>query len=134
VAIMGASGYTGLELLRLLVRHPQVEITLLSTSRDESPEIGSVHPQLLGLLDLQLDNASVDRIAERADCVFGCLPHAASACVMAQLLAHDLKVIDLSADYRLTDRSVYEQWYGVTHPDADRLGKVPYGLPEFYRE
>jgi N-acetyl-gamma-glutamyl-phosphate reductase len=134
VAILGASGYTGFELIRLLLRHPQVEITLLTTSRDGSPAIESVHPQLLGRLDLKLENASASRIAEQADCVFGCLPHAASAAVMADLLKHHLRVIDLSADYRLADRQIYEQWYGVTHPDADRLGKVPYGLPEFYRD
>ena len=62
------------------------------------------------------------------------LPHAASAEVVSTLLAQGLKVVDFSADYRLTDRAVYEQWYGVTHPDAERLGKTPYGLPELYRE
>ena len=134
VAILGASGYTGLELLRLLLRHPGVEVTLLSTSRDETPAITTVHPQLTGLCDLHLQQASPGQIAEVADCVFGCLPHAASAAVMAELLSHGLKVVDLSADYRLNDRDVYERWYGVTHPDAERLGKVPYGLPEFYRE
>src|SRR5690606_39048090 len=122
VAILGASGYTGLELLRLLLRHPHVEITLLSTSRDESPPIGAVHPQLLGRIDLKLESATPQRVAEQADCVFGCLPHAASAQVMSELLAHNLKVIDLSADYRLVDAAVYEKWYGLPHPDAGRLG------------
>ncbi len=134
VAILGASGYTGLELLRILLRHPEVEVTLLSTSRDESPAISAVHPQLTGQITLHLEQANPGQIAERADCVFGCLPHAASAAVMAELLNHKLKVIDLSADYRLNSRDVYETWYGVSHPDAARLGRVPYGLPELYRD
>lgn len=134
VAILGASGYTGLELLRILLRHPEVEVTLVSTSREESPALSAVHPQLTGQLGLHLEQATPAEIAERADCVFGCLPHAASAAVMAELLDHKLKVIDLSADYRLNSREVYETWYGVSHPDAGRLGQVPYGLPELYRE
>lgn len=134
VAILGASGYTGLELLRLLLRHPQVEIALVGTSRDETPSLASVHPSLTGQLDLSLENASPAAIAERADCVFGCLPHAASADFVAKLMKYDVKIVDLSADYRLTSPQVYQQWYGGAHPDADRLGKVPYGLPEFYRE
>lgn len=134
VATLGASGYTGLELLRLLLRHPQVEVTLVGTSRDESPSIASVHPSLTGQLELKLENAAPATIAERADCVFGCLPHAASAEFVAKLMEYDVKIVDLSADYRLTSPHIYEQWYGVAHPDADRLGQVPYGLPEFYRE
>src|SRR5690606_2863770 len=117
VAILGASGYTGLELLRLLLRHPQVEITLVGTSRDESPSIASVHPSLTGQLDLVLENATPASIAERADCVFGCLPHAASAEFVAQLVQYDVKIVDLSADYRLTSPQVYQQWYGGAHPD-----------------
>ncbi len=134
VAILGASGYTGLELLRLLLRHPQVEITALTTRRDESPHIAEVHPQLTGQLDLRLEKLSTAETAERADAVFACLPHAASAAVIAELMETDLKIVDLSADYRINDRATYENWYGVSHPDAGRLGKVPYGLPELYRE
>ena len=134
VAILGASGYTGLELLRLLVRHPQVKITALVTRRDESPHVSEVHPQLTGQLDLHLEKLPTAKLVDRADCVFACLPHAASAAVIAELMQTNLKVIDLSADYRINDRATYESWYGVTHPDADRLGKVPYGLPELYRD
>ncbi|MGI9456137.1 MAG: N-acetyl-gamma-glutamyl-phosphate reductase, partial [Aeoliella sp.] len=134
VAILGASGYTGLELIRLLLLHPQVEITALATRREESPHVAEVHPQLTGQLDLHLEQLNTDQIADRADCVFGCLPHAASAAVIAELMETDAKVVDLSADYRIKDRATYESWYGVTHPDAGRLGKVPYGLPELYRD
>lgn len=134
VAVYGASGYTGLELLRLLARHPDAEVTALVTRQDEAPHVADVHPALRGLLDLRLENLSPEGVAERADAVFACLPHAASAEVCRPLLEAGLKVIDFSADYRLTDRSVYEQWYKVTHPDPDRLGRTPYGLPELFRE
>jgi len=134
VAILGASGYTGFELIQLLIRHPKVEITALTTRSDEAPHVSKVHPSLAGRLDLKLENLTIAQVAERADCVFGCLPHAASAEVIAELLETNTKVVDFSADYRLNDRGVYEEWYKVTHPDAGRLGKVPYGLPELYRE
>ena len=134
VAILGASGYTGLELIRILLRHPHAQVTALVTRRDDLPELSQVHPALRGQLDLTLESLSADQLAERADCVFGCLPHAASAAAVKELLDRGLRVVDLSADYRLNDVEVYERWYGETHPDAERLGQVPYGLPELYRE
>ncbi|WP_442481827.1 N-acetyl-gamma-glutamyl-phosphate reductase [Aeoliella sp. SH292] len=134
VAILGASGYTGLELIRLLLRHPYATITALGTRQEENPHVAEVHPQLAGQLDLRLEKLSNQELAERADCVFCCLPHAASAEAVAQLLELELDVIDLSADYRLRDKDVYEKWYGVAHPDADRLPSAVYGLPELYRD
>lgn len=134
VAILGASGYTGLELLRLLLRHPHVEITGLATRREESPHLSEIHPQLAGQIDLRLERLTTAELVDRADCVFGCLPHAASAEVISELMETRLKVVDFSADYRFRDQAVYEKWYGVTHPDPQRLGRVPYGIPELYRE
>lgn len=134
VAILGASGYTGLEILRLLLRHPQAQVTALGTRSDENPHASEVHPQLTGQLDLRLEQLSAGQLAERADCVFCCLPHAASAEAVAELMATGVKVIDLSADYRLRDVEVYEKWYNVKHPDAGRLSSAVYGLPELYRE
>ncbi|TWT76939.1 N-acetyl-gamma-glutamyl-phosphate reductase [Posidoniimonas polymericola] len=133
VAIIGASGYTGLELLRLFARHPGMEVTALVTRQTDAPYVADVHPSLRGAFDLRLEALSLAEIGERADYAFACLPHAASAALIAQLLDAGLKVVDLSADYRLTSREVYEQWYKVTHPDPDRIGKVAYGLPELYR-
>lgn len=132
-AVYGASGYTGLELLRLLARHSQVEVTALVTRQADSPHLSEVHPSLTGLLDLRLEDLSPTQVAERADCVFTCLPHAASAEVVSQLLSAGAKVVDLSADYRLTNLAVYEEWYRVVHPDPERIGQTPYGLPELYR-
>lgn len=131
VAIQGATGYTGIELLRILLRHPDVEITAL-TSRSETAHISAVHPTLAGRLDLNLENLSAEELADRADVCFCCLPHVASMESIPGLLAAGLKVIDLSADYRLSDPAVYEQWYGHVHTDPTRLGSTVYGLPELY--
>ena len=134
VAILGASGYSALELMKLLLRHPQAEITALTTRQTDAKPVGEVHPSLAGRLDLKLENLSAGEIAERADCVFCCLPHGASAAAVAELLPRGKRVIDLSADYRLNDAAEYEKWYGVKHPDAKRMAETVYGLPEIYRE
>ncbi len=134
VGILGASGYSALELMKLLLRHPEVEITALTTRSAEPRPVAQVHPSLAGRLDLVLENLSPAQLAERTDCVFCCLPHGASAASVAELLPRGKKVIDLSADYRLNDAHEYERWYGVKHPDAERLPSTVYGLPEIYRE
>jgi len=134
VAILGATGYTALELMRLLLRHPQVRITALTTRQEDRPHVSAVHPSLTGRLDLSLENLGMPAVAERAECVFSCLPHAASAEFVKQLLAAGRRVVDFSADYRLDDVDSYQTWYGGQHPDAERVGKVVYGLPELFRE
>jgi N-acetyl-gamma-glutamyl-phosphate reductase len=134
VAILGASGYSALELMKLLLRHPDVKIAALTTRQTDEKPVGEVHPSLAGRLDLKLENLSAGQVAERADCVFCCLPHGASAAAVAELLPRGKKVIDLSADYRLNDAAEYEKWYGVKHPDPQRMPDTVYGLPEIYRE
>jgi N-acetyl-gamma-glutamyl-phosphate reductase len=134
VAILGATGYTARELLELLLRHPEVEVTALATRSEDNLHVADVHPSLRSRLDLRLENLTPAEVAKRADCVFGCLPHGASAAVISELLAAGAKVIDFSADYRLNDPQIYEKWYQVVHPDPDRMGKTVYGLPELYRE
>ena len=131
VAILGATGYTALETILLLLRHPDVQITALTTRSDENLHVSQVHPQLTGRLDLHLENLTPEQIAERADCVFCCLPHKASAERIPALLALGCKVIDLSADYRLDSPEVFEKWYGVKHPDPDRLGTCRTGSRNF---
>jgi N-acetyl-gamma-glutamyl-phosphate reductase len=132
IAVLGATGYTAVELIKILLRHPHAEITAL-TSREDTRCIGEVHQSLAGRLDVRLENLTPQQVAERADCVFCCLPHTASAKVTPALLEHGVKVIDLGADYRLDSAPLFEKWYETQHPDADRLGKVPYGLPELFR-
>lgn len=133
VAILGGTGYTALELCRILLQHPHAEITAL-TSRTETAHVADVHPSLAGRLDLRLENLSPPQLAERADVVFGCLPHVASMETVPSLLDAGLKVVDLSADYRLNDAAVYEKWYGHAHTDPGRLGSTVYGLPELFAD
>lgn len=131
VAIQGGTGYTALELLRILLRHPQVEITAV-TSRSETGAVSDVHKSLSGRLELNFTNDSPEELAEKADLCFCCLPHRASMETIPSLLAAGLKVVDLSADYRLSDPAAYEKWYGHVHVDPTRLGATVYGLPELF--
>ncbi|MDB4439916.1 N-acetyl-gamma-glutamyl-phosphate reductase [Planctomicrobium sp.] len=133
MAVIGGTGYTALEVMRLLQRHPQAEITVV-TSRSETGTVASVHPSLTGQVEVSFTNSSIDELSELADVAFCCLPHVASMESIPGLLAAGLKVVDLSADYRLTDPGVYEKWYGHVHTDPTRLGSTVYGLPELYRD
>jgi N-acetyl-gamma-glutamyl-phosphate reductase len=132
VGILGATGYTALELIKLLLRHRQARITAVTSRQEGQPHISTVHPQLTGRLDLTLQDLSPETVAAQCDCVFSCLPHAASASIIMKMLDTDVKVVDFSADYRLRDVATYEEWYGNRHPDPQRIGKVVYGLPELF--
>jgi len=134
VAVLGATGYTALEAIKILLRHPQAEIVAVTSRQEGNTPISSVHPSLVGRLDLPLEDLSPDEVGKRADCVFGCLPHCASAEILPKVLAAGAKVVDFSADYRLDDAPTYLEWYGHEHPDAGRLGATVYGLPELFRE
>jgi N-acetyl-gamma-glutamyl-phosphate reductase len=134
VAILGATGYTALELIKLLLRHPGAEITVVTSRSEGSPHIASVHPQLAGRIDLRLEDVPYEAVARRAECVFCCLPHGVAAAATPQLLAAGARVVDFSADYRLNDAETFANWYGDKHPDPERLGKVVYGLPELFRD
>ncbi len=134
VAILGATGYTALELMRLLVRHPDVKITTLTSRKEDRPHVSTVHPALAGRLDLVLENLGPREVAERANFVFSCLPHGASAAAVKPLIAAGRKVVDFSADYRLADPAVYAQWYGQPQDDPANLPQAVYGLPELYRD
>ncbi|MEM7783198.1 MAG: N-acetyl-gamma-glutamyl-phosphate reductase [Planctomycetota bacterium] len=134
VGVVGGTGYTGLELIKLLLRHPEVSISLL-TSRDESmPDVGQVHPELTRRLETRFSILDVTRLEDKIDCAFCCLPHAASAEVIRSLVDTGIRIIDFSADYRLNDVETFEQLYLVKHPDPERVGKVSYGIPEFFRD
>ncbi|HID75928.1 MAG TPA: N-acetyl-gamma-glutamyl-phosphate reductase [Planctomycetaceae bacterium] len=134
VAILGAAGYTALELIKILLRHPQVEVTALADRLEGQPHVAAVHPSLTGRLDLRLEHLSPAELAARAECVFACLPHGVSASIVPQLLDASARVVDFSADYRLADPEVFATWYNQKHPDPGRLGKVVYGLPELFRQ
>jgi N-acetyl-gamma-glutamyl-phosphate reductase len=134
IAILGATGYTALELIKILLRHPEAEIEAVTSRQEGQPPIAMIHPSLTGRLDLRLEDLSPAEVAARAECVFSCLPHGASASVIPHMLDAKCRVIDFSADYRLNDADVYAQWYNQKHADPGRLGKVAYGLPELFRE
>ncbi len=133
VAILGATGYSALELIRILLRHPQVEITTVTSRQEGNPPIAAVHPSLSGRLDLRCEDLGPVAVAARADCVFACLPHGVTTTHVPQLMATRARVIDLSADYRLKDARQYQQWYGEPHGDPERLGEAVYGMPELFR-
>ncbi len=134
VAICGASGYTGAELLRLLRKHPHVEITAVTSERSAGKSPADIYGHLAEFSGLAFERLDKERLLERADVFFMALPHGASQEAVNYLYEHKKIVIDLSADYRLRDRLVYEQWYGTPHNYADALKAAVYGLPELYRE
>jgi N-acetyl-gamma-glutamyl-phosphate reductase len=134
IAILGATGYTALELMKILVHHPEAEIVAVTSRQEGNPHVAMVHPSLMGRIDLQMQDLSPAEVAARAECVFSCLPHGVSASLIPALLDAGCRVVDFSADYRLGDGDVFAQWYGQKHPDPGRLGKVPYGLPELFRD
>jgi N-acetyl-gamma-glutamyl-phosphate reductase len=134
VAIVGASGYAARELIRILLNHPLVRITAATSRQDESPRLEALHPSLARRIDLNCEAFDAGRIAERASFAFLALPHTASMAVVPDLRRHGVRVIDLSADYRLEDAQVYADWYGHPHTDPSGLSEAVYGLPELFRD
>ena len=134
VAILGATGYTALEAMKILLRHPDVRIVAVTSRQEGRTPVSSVHPSLVGRLDLPLEDLGPEEVGSRAACVFSCLPHCASAEIVPRVLAAGARVVDFSADYRLDDAETYREWYGHEHPDAERLGRTVYGLPELFRD
>ena len=134
VGLVGATGYTGLEVARLLSAHPGARIVAATARADAGKPIAAVHPSLAGRLDLTLETLVPQSIADRCDVVMCCLPHGASAETVRSLVEAGTRVIDFSADFRLSSREVYERWYDVVHPWPERVGKTVYGMPEFFAD
>lgn len=134
VAIVGATGYSALEAIRLLLHHPHAQIAMLCSRREPQPRIADVFPSLLGRIDRTCEPIDAKRIAAAADVAMLCLPAGASFGLVPSLLAAGVKVIDYSADYRLKDPADYERWYGQPHQDREHLGEAVYGLPERNRD
>lgn len=135
-AIVGPTGYTGLHLLQWLARHPEAEVTYLASHRQDLPDITEEFPQLLGVTpsDVALcQPIDAEAIAHRADVAFLALPHMAAMACAPQLLDAGLRVIDLSADYRLKDAALFEKTYEQPHSNPTHLAEAVYGLPEIYR-
>lgn len=133
VGIVGGTGYTGVELLRLLALHPQAELTAITSRGDAGMSVADMFPSLRGLVNLAFtDPATVNLSA--CDVVFFATPHGVAMAQAPVLLATGVKVIDLAADFRLQDIAVFEQWYKMPHSCADILKDAVYGIPELYRE
>src|SRR5438045_2530038 len=136
VGVLGASGYTGAELLRLLIAHPHVELTLLTAERQAGRELRAVFPQFCPYPSMPqlVATEEVDWAAARLDLAFCALPHGTTQKVISRLVeaAPATKVVDLSADFRLTDAAAYRYWYGHDHLAPQLQREAVYGLVEIY--
>lgn len=133
VAVFGATGYGGVELVRILLEHPEVDLTYLAGHTTVGENIAQFYQHLNGAIDMEIQEIDVPAAAEVADLMFFCLPHAVGAEYVAEAMELGRKVIDFSADCRLKSAAVYEQYY-ETHPRPDLLEQAVYGLPELHRD
>jgi N-acetyl-gamma-glutamyl-phosphate reductase len=133
VGIVGASGYTGEELARILSRHPGIALTVATSRQFAGKKICEVFPNLRGLVDIVLEDVGLEDLVERADLFFTAVPHQTAMNIVPALLAAGRLVVDLSADFRIRDARVYEQWYQA-HSAPEYLAQAVYGLPELNRE
>lgn len=133
VGIVGGTGYTGVELLRLLVNHPAVEVVAITSRGEDGTPVSELFPSLRGHLDLAFSSPDVKQLAE-CDLVFFATPHTVAMEMMPTLLAEKVRVVDLSADFRLRDAKIWSDWYGETHRCPELLDEAVYGLPEVNRE
>lgn len=134
VGIIGVTGYTGSELLRILSSHGEVEITYVTSHTYAGKPLSEVHPHFRGIYEGVLSSFNLDEALQKADLVFSALPHGESMEVVPLLFEAGLKVVDLSADFRLGSPALYRKWYKKEHIASHYLGKGVYGLPELYRE
>ncbi|HEU4342993.1 MAG TPA: N-acetyl-gamma-glutamyl-phosphate reductase [Candidatus Binatia bacterium] len=133
VAIVGATGYAGIETLRILLQHPRVEVAVVTSQQYVGKPVSAVYPALLGKCDSILQALEPEKIAAQADLVFTALPHETSMGVIASLVKHGVRTIDLSADFRLHDAAVYRRWYRE-HEAPELLAEAVYGLTELHRK
>ncbi|MGL5082022.1 MAG: N-acetyl-gamma-glutamyl-phosphate reductase [Microcoleaceae cyanobacterium] len=134
VGIIGASGYGGVQLVRLLQDHPEVEIVYLGGDSSAGKPYSSLYPHLEPFVDLTIEPIDLDQIAQRCRAVFLSLPNGLAWKMVPELLARGCKVLDLSADYRFADLQVYQNWYGTERTDQETVATAVYGLPELYRD
>lgn len=133
VGIVGGTGYTGVELLRLLANHPQVEVRVITSRAEEGIRVDTLYPNLRGFYDLVFSNPDIDELCA-CDLVFFATPHGVAQAMMPQLIARGVRVVDLSADFRIRDADLWADWYGQPHGCPELLPKAVYGLPETNRE
>ncbi|OAH97663.1 N-acetyl-gamma-glutamyl-phosphate reductase [Methylomonas methanica] len=131
--IVGGTGYTGVELLRILVLHPQVEVSVVTSRADAGLRLDQLYPSLRGYCDVKFALPELDNLKD-CDVVFFATPNGTAMLMAEALLALGIKVIDLSADFRIKDRQEWEKWYGMQHASPDLIAEAVYGLPEINRE
>ena len=134
VGVIGGSGYVGGELLRLLLPHPKVELTLVTSRTNSGEFLFTLHPNLRGATQLKFSPPDLAQVAKNCDFVFAAMPHGKSVDLVPQLLKTGVRVIDMSADYRLNNPEDYEKWYGWKHTNPELLKQAVYGLPELHRK
>ncbi len=134
VAILGATGYSGFELLKILLSHPQVELTALAGRREGNPRIDEIFPTLAGRTELVVENLSAEELAARADCVISAVTDLVSQEYVPALLKRGVKVVVIPGDYRLRDAKLYQQYYGHVHQDPENLKRAVYGMTELFRD
>lgn len=132
-AVLGATGYAGIELVRILSSHPEADIRVLGSQSFDGQPISEVYKNFAHVLELECEKLDLDKVSE-CDVAFTALPHGASKDVIPSLIDRGLKVIDLSGDFRYDDVKVYEEWYGQKHSSPELLAESVYGLPELYRD
>jgi N-acetyl-gamma-glutamyl-phosphate reductase len=133
VGIVGGTGYTGVELLRLLANHPHVSLEVITSRSEAGMAVSELFPNLRGHVDLSFTVPDVDTLAQ-CDVVFFATPHTVAMALVPELMAKGTRVIDLSADFRLKDQAVWEQWYQTPHTCPELFEKAVYGLPELNRD
>lgn len=133
VGIVGATGYTGVELLRLLVGHSEVALKVITSRSEAGMPVADMFPNLRGHVDLAFSEPNIDELAE-CDVVFFATPHGVAQSQVPALLDRGVKIIDLSADFRIRDIATWEKWYGQRHGCPGLVGEAVYGLPEVNRE
>ena len=133
VGIIGGTGYTGVELLRLLVVHPQVDISLITSRSEAGRQVGDLFPSLRGFTDLAFSQPNSNAYQE-CDVVFSATPNGIAMTHARELFEQGVKLIDLAADFRIKDVATWEQWYGMQHACPELVEQAVYGLPELYRE
>lgn len=134
VGILGGTGYAGIEVVRLLLKHPEVSIERIVSHSYAGRKISEIYPNLMGICDIECSSLDVDDIAKSCDVVFTALPHGASKEVIPSLYEKGIKIIDLSGDFRYNDPAVYQQWYGEEHSSPELLDISVYGLCELHRD
>ena len=134
VGIIGATGYTALEVARLLQQHPHASVVAATSRAEAGKPLAVIHPSLTGRCDVNTEILDAASLSERCDVIMCCLPHGASAETVHQLVQHGVRVIDFSADFRLSNVELYQKWYDVEHPWPERVGRTVYGMPEFFAD